>query len=101
MTFGEAVCIRRCELGLSKTELAEATNISVATVCKIEHGKISPKSKASKKLAEFLKLNEPIDTVQLTGNRKVDLAMLERRISNAIFELELILDIVQAMKGEE
>ena len=101
MTFGESVFNRRRELGLSQTELAEAVGATISTVCKIESGNIKPKSKTAKKIAEFLKLDDPVDTNRLTGNRKVDLAMLERRVSNAIYELELILDIIQAMKGEK
>ena len=100
MTFGENVFNRRRELGLSQQDLAEALGVAPATVCKIEHDLIEPKSKTAKKITEFLKLDEPIDVKCLTGNRIIDLSMLERRVSNAIFELELILDIIQSMKGE-
>ena len=100
MTFGEAVVYRRRELGLSQTDLAKAVNISMATMCKIEHGHISHKSKAAKKVSDFLRLDEPIDITRLTGNKAVDLAMLEKRVCNALFELDIVLNIIQSMKGE-
>lgn len=99
MTFGEAVFNRRRELGLSSKAVAEALGVSPATISKIEAGTIKPKSKTSKKIADFLHIDEPVEPNYLTGNKNVDLAMLERRVSNAIYELELILDIIQGMKG--
>lgn len=100
MTFGEEIFNRRRELGLSSKAVAEALGVSPATISKIEAGTIKPNSKTSKKLAEFLHIDEPVEPKYLTGNKTVDLAMLERRVSNAIYELELILDIIQDMKGE-
>lgn len=100
MTFGEEVFNRRRELGLSNKDVAEALGVAPATISKIEAGSINPKSKTSKKLAEFLHINEPMEPNYLTGNKTVDLAMLERRVVNTIYELEIILDILQAMKGE-
>ena len=100
MTFGEKVANRRRDLGLDQKELAKAIDVSFATVSKIEHGRIAPNSKSAKKIAEFLQIDVTLDTVYITGNRNVDLAMLERRVRNAIFELEIIMDNIRSMRGE-
>ena len=100
MTFGERVFHRRHELGLSQTDLAKALDVSVGTINKIEHGRIKESSKTAKKLVEMLKIGEHIERGYLTGYKEVDLAIIEKRINNAIYELELILDTVRSMKGE-
>lgn len=100
MTFGQKVFERRRELGLDQKEIAEAIDVSYATVSKIERGVIKPNSKAAKKIAEFLQIDKAIDDNYVTGNKNVDLALLEKRVTNAIFELEVILDNIRSMKGE-
>ena len=99
MTFGEEVFNRRRELGLSQTDLAKALDVSVGTINKIEHGRLKSTSKTSKKVAELLKLSEP-DVNLVTGYKDIDLAILEKRIINAMYEMQLILDTVRSMKGE-
>lgn len=100
MTFGEIVANRRREVGLSQTDVAKALDVSVGTINKIEHNRIKSSSKTAKKLAELLQLNGQADTVYLSGDRDIDLKMLEKRVTSAIYELELILDILRSMKGE-
>lgn len=100
MTFGERVFYRRHELGLSQTDLAKALDVSVGTINKIEHGRISENSKTAKKITEMLRLCESNENDSVTGYKDVDLAMLEKRINDAIFELEIVLRTVRVMKGE-
>ena len=100
MTFGDRVFHRRRELGLSQNDLAKALDVSVGTINKVEHGRTKETSKTAKKIAEMLKIGEHIERGYLTGYKEVDLAIIEKRINNAIYELELILDTVRAMKGE-
>jgi transcriptional regulator with XRE-family HTH domain len=100
MTFADEVFSRRRALGLSQTDVASALGVSIGTINKIEHGRIKATSKTSKKLAELLQLDSPANHAYITGYKDVDLAILEKRINNAIDELELILDIVRVMKGE-
>ena len=100
MTFGETVFARRRALKLSQTDVARAIGVSVATLCKIEHDHISPKSHTAKDIIKLLQLDTPVKESGLTGNQTVDLAMLEHRLNNAIFELELILSAVRSMKED-
>lgn len=100
MTFGERVFHRRHELGLSQTDVANALDVTVATINKIEHGRTKPTSKTAKKVAKLLKMDEEVDAINLIGNIDLDLAMLEKRVNNAIFELQCILDTIHKMKGE-
>ena len=104
MTFGETVFARRRELKLSQTDVARAIGVSVSTVCKIEHDRISPNSHTAKDIIKLLQLDAPAKANGLTGNQAVDLAMLENRLTNTMLELGMILGIVRSMKedlGEE
>lgn len=99
MTFGEAVFSRRRELGLTQKELAYALNVSNSCIAKIESGRTKPSSKTAKNIARILRMDEVPDDPFLTGDKGADLAMLEKRVNNAIFELERVLDIIHSMKG--
>lgn len=83
-----------------KKYVAEALGVSGGCVCKIEKGLTKPSSATANKLIELLQMDKPADEKYLTGDRNVDLSMLEKRLNNAIFELEIILDILREMKGE-
>ena len=100
MTFGETIANRRRELGLSQTDVSKALDVSVGTINKIEHNRIKPSSKTAKKFAELLQLTSPTDEVYMAGNNDIVLKMIEKRINNAMFEMQCILDIVRSMRGE-
>ena len=100
MSFGDDVFNRRRELGLSQKDVADALGVTPACVCKIEKGLTKPTSVAANKLIELLQMDKPESETVLTGDRNIDLTMLEKRVSNAIFELELVLNILREMKGE-
>ena len=100
MSLREDVFNRRRELGLSQKDVAEALGVSSGCICKIEKGLTKPSSSTANKLIELLQMDKPANEKYLTGDRTIDLAMLEKRVNSAIFELELVLDILREMKGE-
>lgn len=100
MTFGEEVFNRRHELGLSQTDLAKALDVSIGTINRIEHGRIKETSKTAKKLAGMLNIGATFENGYVTGYKDIDLAVLEKRVNDAIFELEIVLRTIRTMKGE-
>ena len=100
MTFGETIAARRRQLGIPQKALANALNISPGMLSKIENGTRKPSKKLSNNIVKTLRMDDAPDVNYLTGNTTVDLAMLEKRVINAIYELEIILNIVRELKGE-
>lgn len=100
MTFGEVVANRRRELGISQRTLADTLKVSSGYLCRVENGIQKPSKRFAQRLTDTLNLEGCPDTNYLTGNASVDLEVLEKRVTNAIYELEIILNIVRSMKGD-
>lgn len=95
MKFGECVANRRRELGLSQKELANLIHVSSSCLCRIEHGELKPSADLRLALTDALGMESEsfdLDTVNL--------AILEKRVNNAIYELELALDVIKTLKKE-
>lgn len=95
MTFGEAVCKRRRELGLSQEKFAEIVNVHYATISKVETNHLTPRSKSAKKIAKMLQL----DGLYASGDIDVDLDVLEIQTIKTMRKLETVLDVIQSLKG--
>lgn len=99
MTFGETVSNRRRELGIQQNVLAKAIGISPGMLSKIENGTRKPSAKIANNITKVLRMDDAPDANYLTGDAEVDLEILEKRVTNAIYELEIILNIVRDLKG--
>ncbi len=99
MTFGEAISNRRRELGIPQNVLAKTLGISPGMLSKIENGTRKPSAKIANNITKVLRMDDAPDMSYITGNKTVDLEILEKRVTNAIYELEIILNIVRDLKG--
>lgn len=100
MTYGEMILLRRRELGIKQWVLGRSVGVSETTICKIEHDKLKPSDELDKKLREALGLDIPEDLGYLSGIEQIDLCMVEKRVKDAIKELNDILSMVQRMQEQ-
>ena len=99
MTYGENVANRRRELGISQKTLAETLGISPGYLSKIERNRMRPSYDVCNKIYAVLSIHNPEQDAVVALDNNITLEILEKRVTNAIYELEILLDYVKKLKN--
>ena len=104
MHVGFVIYNRRRELGIKQGDLARLVGTSPAAICKIEHGDRTPRKPLMDRISKVLGLKYD-DFVDDTNIDNLDdlavLSMLEKRVDDAIEELETTRTIIRKMIARE
>ena len=98
MTLGTRISDRRRKLGISQKTLAKELGITASMLCKIEHDVVRPRKELLLKIQYFLDLDDLAETTYICDNVSIGLENLEKRVTDAIRELEDILYTIKAIK---
>jgi transcriptional regulator with XRE-family HTH domain len=98
--FGARITMLRNVNNMTQKELAEACNVDIRTIQRIEAGEVAPRKYTVKLLAKALKVE--VEDLNDTGNRMKEIQPLTRvfYIAGIIFTINYIPVIYQVVNGE-